>query len=103
MLLHYLPDLSIPNNLLMFLMLRHPAQISLCLFINAKMVQMNYFKRLVTLVSPQRPQPSAIPRVAAKSDYTAEVAHLNVASIVSGEIDGSDYDAALASYLGSKK
>jgi len=28
---------------------------------------------------------------------------LNVASIVSGEIEGSDYDAALASYFGNKK
>jgi len=64
---------------------------------------MKRIKKLMSRITSKKPTPPAIPRVAAKSNYTAEVAHLNVASIVSDEVEDTEFDAALASYLNSKK
>ena len=64
---------------------------------------MNYFKKLIIRVSRKNPLPPANPTVATKLNYTAEVAHLNTANIKCGEIEETEFDTAMVSYLGSKK
>jgi hypothetical protein len=62
------------------------------------MHEMNYLEKLISLVSRKKPQPPIQPREETKLNYTADVIHLNVASIECGEIDDSEFNAALASY-----
>jgi len=70
---------------------------------NAKKNVMKYFKKLISLFTPKKPTPSTRSRAITKPPYTADVTHLNAASIKSGEIESAEFDAALANYLGNKK